>query len=418
MTTITEAAPERLYTRQFFQVFGAVGVFMTGVSLQFHFGQYVEFLGYGVDALGWLLSISMILTLLSRLRIGRWIDRFGCRPTWLVGTLLVALAVGSIQFTTQLWLIAVLRAVSMMAMAAVMTTVAVFAANIAPRHRRAESIGTIGLAGFMGMVVGPTLGDWIFAGAGESIAPYRLFFSASAVCSLLSGGVMLWIKMPLNSNASDAHQVQPVAPPGSKTSQISVVIRHWPGAVLLVGFAFGMVFCLQLSFLERLADARGFTDIKVFFLVYGPTAITLRLVFRRAPQQIGRSRTLLGGLLLLFAGLVCLIGIRSQGQLVLPGLLMGAGHCFIFPSMVDLSAEQLPDKWRGTGTALILGAGDVGMLIGFAAMGEGIDAFGFDATLAALAALVLITAGFFCFARRTAVFSRRSSSSSHVQQPA
>ena len=92
MTTITEAAPKRLYTPQFFQVFGAVGVFMTGVSLQFHFGQYVEFLGYGVDALGWLLSISMLLTLLSRLRIGQWFDRFASRPTGLFGPVVVPLA--------------------------------------------------------------------------------------------------------------------------------------------------------------------------------------------------------------------------------------------------------------------------------------------------------------------------------------
>ncbi len=169
-----------------------------------------------------------------------------------------------------------------------------------------------------------------------------------------------------------------------------------------------MAFCLQSLFLERLAESRGFKDIKVFFLVYGPTAMTLRVIFRRVPERIGRSRTLLGGLLLLATGVFLLIGVQSEWQLIAPGLLMGAGHCFIVPSMVDLAAERLPAQQRGTGTALILGAGDLGMLIGFVALGELIDRSGFDVALAVLAAIVLVGAGVFAYARRAVVFSRTS----------
>ena len=156
---MTSNQTNQLYTLRFFQVCVAVVLFMTGLALQFHFGQYVEFLGHGVDTLGRILSISMIGTLAIRLHIGRWIDRFGCRPTWICGALIVALCVGSLQFVERLWLLTLLRAVSTMASAAVMTTVAVFAALTAPPHRRAESIGTIGMAGFVGMIAGPTLGE-------------------------------------------------------------------------------------------------------------------------------------------------------------------------------------------------------------------------------------------------------------------
>ena len=83
---------------------------------------------------------------------------------------------------------------------------------------------------------------------------------------------------------------------------------------------------------------------------------------------------------------------------------MGAGHCFIFPSMVDLAAERSPPEQRGFGTSLILGAGDVGMIAGFFLLGEVIDAFGFDAALAMLALIIVIGGGFFAFARRDIVF--------------
>jgi predicted MFS family arabinose efflux permease len=167
-----------------------------------------------------------------------------------------------------------------------------------------------------------------------------------------------------------------------------------------------MVFCLQMSFLERLAEERGFKNIKVFFLVYAPAAMILRILFRRVPQEFGRSRAVVGGLLLQAVGLCFLVGIREQWQLALPAVLMGAGHCFVFPSMVDLAAERFPGRLRGTGTASILVAGDLGMLIGFVGLGELIDTLGFDVGLWVLAATVATGATLFAIARRDAVFRR------------
>ena len=406
MTGTGSSDSEHLYTARFFQVFAALMLFMTGVALQYHFGQYIAFLGYGVDTLGRILSISMVGTLLIRLQLGRWIDRFGCRPTWMVGTMTMALAVGTIQFTAQLWLIVVLRAVSTMAMAAVMTTVAVFAAQMAPVERRTESIGTMGLAGFLGMMVGSTLGDWIFSGTAESMTSYRIFFSASATCGVLSGGIVLFLKpwALIGPNALPQARIAPLTMP--VTATMRVILRHWPGMILLTGVVFSMVFCLQLTFLERLADERGFKDIKVFFLVYGPTAITLRIICRRVPEQLGRTRALLGGLLLMAIGVGGLVGTQSQGQLVLPALLMGAGHCFVFPSMIDLAASRLPPEYRGVGTSLILAAGDLGILTGFFTLGELIDRFGFDRALEVLVVILLSAAGLVAYTRRRTVFFR------------
>jgi len=257
------------------------------------------------------------------------------------------------------------------------------------------------------MIIGPTLGDWIFSGETASIMPYRVFFTASAVFSLLACGGVLLTTFPASAGPARYATADPTAcadAPATtrrkRGSTFRVILAHWPGSVLVIGVVFSMVFCLLLAFLERLAEERGFKDIKVFFLTYGPTAIVLRVLCRRVPERLGRTRTLVGGLLLLVAGLLCLVGVQTQSELILPALFMGAGHCFIFPSMVDLSAERLPPEHRGTGTALILNAGDVGMLSGFLFLGELIDAVGFDRALVALAMTVLAGATFFAVARR------------------
>jgi len=268
----------------------------------------------------------------------------------------------------------------------------VFAAQIAPPHRRAESLGTIGLAGFLGLVLGPTLGDFIFSGQTTSILPYRVFFSASAVCSLAAGMIMLRVR--LASDARAGASAGSAASGGTVTGPAAafrVILAHWPGMILLVGLCFSMAYCIQMVFLERLAEAQGFQDIKIFFLLYAPTAMTLRVLLRRMPERVGRERTVLIGLVLMAGGILCLTGIQSQYELILPGLLMGAGHSLIFPSMVDLAAGSLPASHRGTGTALILGSGDLGFLIGFATLGEVIDRFGFDVALSGLAGALLLS---------------------------
>lgn len=402
--TATGRDGNRLYTRQFLEVSGAVGLFMTGVALQFHFGQYVAYLGHGVDTLGRVVSVALVGTLLIRMHVGRWIDRFGCRAMWLAGTTSVAICVGAIPFVSSLWLITLLRALWAASLALAMTTVPVFAAQLAPPLRRAESIGTIGLAGFLGMIVGPALGDWILSGDGESHAPYYVFFTVSAAFSLLSGIAMLLIA-PIRVYGEAATVPIQFAPMTTR-SQFHMVRRHWPGTILLVGLFFNMAFCVQSLYLERLADHGGFHNIKVFFFVYCPTAMILRVIFRRLPQQVGRSRTVVGGLLLQAGGLLCLIDVHTEWQLVLPGLLMGAGHCFVFPSMVDLAAAHFPVEHRGTGTALVFAAGDVGTLIGFVTLGELIGAYGFDVALKVLATTGVAACIVFASARWTAIIFR------------
>lgn len=389
------------------QVFAAVFFFMTGVALQFHFGQFVAFLGFGVDTLGHILSAGVVGTLLVRLQLGRWIDRFGCRRLWLLGSAVSAVSVLAMQFVTTLWQLIALRLASTISMAAVMTTVAVFAAHMAPRHRRTESIGIMGLAGFVGMMAGPTLGDWIFSGDVTSMTPYRVFFWGSALCSLAAFAIIFLLPNPVatgNPDVGDKASGDKESPPAPI---LRVVWQYWPGAILLVGVVFSMVFCLQASYLERLAEERGFQDIKVFFLIYCPTAIVLRLRYRRLPENLGRTRTVIGGLILQAFGVCSLVGITTEWGLVFPALVMGAGHSFVFPSMVDLAAERLPYAHRGMGTSLILAACDMGNMIGFFLMGEVIDRYGFDTCLWGLAGTLILGAGVFAFCRRGDVIRKR-----------
>jgi MFS family permease len=127
----------RLYTPSFFLLFAVIFCFICGYSLQFHFGQYVEFLGGEEGVLGWVLGLGVIGSLCTRPIVGLLIDRFGPRPGLLVGALLSMGAALSYPWTRHLTVVCLLRVVSMMALALFMTAGAVLAAWIAPPRRRA-----------------------------------------------------------------------------------------------------------------------------------------------------------------------------------------------------------------------------------------------------------------------------------------
>jgi len=151
--------------------------------------------------------------------------------------------------------------------------------------------------------------------------------------------------------------------------------------------------------LERLAAERGFDNIMLFFLCYAPTAMILRIIFRRLPQQIGRGRTMLMGMAFMSVGVLCLIPVSQAWHLMVAGCLMGSGHCFTFPSMVDLASSHFPLDKRGLGMSLILGAGDVGALGGFIINGQLIDRVNFNTCFIVMSVLMISTATLFALRR-------------------
>jgi predicted MFS family arabinose efflux permease len=385
-----------LYTFRFGQLFLTAVCFMTGVGLQFHFGQYIGFLGRSERDLGLVLGLGMIGSLCARPFVGSLVDRFGAKPGLVAAGLLSASTAVCFPFTSDLPVVCVIRVLATTSVATFFTALAVIVSRMAPPRRSAEALGMVGVGGFVGMMIGPTLGDAIFARGTDEIRFYYIFFFTTAAASALATGLATTLRV---SDLSVEHR-------STWGASARVVFRHWPGLVLLIGIVFSMAQTVPSSFLERMAEERGFKDIKLFFLAYAPTAIVLRFVFRRLPERFGRRRTCILGLLLYGAGMFWLRKADSQGGLVLPAMLLGAGHCFVFPSMVDLAADRLPPEHRGLGTSLILGAGDVGFLVGAITWGQVITARGYEATLVAVALACLATAVLFAWSQRAVVFRR------------
>ena len=386
--------PSRLYTRQYFQLFAALVLHMTGLSLLYHFGEYVAHLGGEENTLGWIMGVGMVGSLLARPRIGRWVDRLGTRPVLLGGALVAGAAAVGFRLTSDLVAIAGLRVAATLANAMFFTAVAAHTALLAPPRRRAESLGTMGMGGFTGMLLGPALGDWIFTQQVLEVSPFTIFFAAAAAAHWASAGLITTLRQTPVDAGGDT----------GPAAFFRGLRTHWPGTILLVGATFALAQTIPFLFLERFAEARAITNIRNFYFGYAPTAIALRIIGRRVPERFGRRRTLVMGFVLMAGGFLLLSTVRTELQFLPPAIVMGAGHCFIFPSLIDLAAEKFPQAQRGMGTSIILGACDVGFLAGFVCWGQLITWKGFAFTFEVVSGWMVFVVAVYAWRERRVIF--------------
>jgi MFS family permease len=61
--------------------------------------------------------------------------------------------------------------------------------------------------------------------------------------------------------------------------------------------------------------------------------------------------------------------VRSEWQLVIPGVVNGIAHGLMFPSVVGAGIRTFPSRYRGVAMTLVQGTWDMGTLIGAPAAG-------------------------------------------------
>jgi len=357
---------ERLYDRNFLIAFASQTCFVGANTLMAHYGRWIEFLGGQLHHVGIIMGGSAIVGLMLRPWMAQWINRWGSRTMWIAGYVLFILAsLGNLLITEVGTTIFLARSGLLLAASIVFTSGLTYISQIAPEHRRTEAIGILGIGGFLGMLMGPLLGDLFLAE--RTRENFQALFWIAAGANLFSLIGLTFVQAPKHHCASTSLRVR---------AFIQIVRQHWPGAILAVDFAFGVCMAGPFIFVANFIDHASLafkthSVIGLFFLGYAGLAIIVRLSSRRLPDRIGPAKVLLAGILFMSVGMLGFSWVTAERTwlILIPASLTGIGHSLMFHTMTSITLASFPTHVRGTGSALALMMLDLGTIVGAPVLG-------------------------------------------------
>ena len=393
---------ETPYDRRFWLCYASNFSFQAMVALLFRYADFVTAAG-GDERwdLGWIVGIGMIGSLSMRSVQGVAIDRFGTRPIWLSSIVLILVSLAGHLAITSVHgpAVYVLRILYMTGLAGAYGASITFTFLRSKPQLMAEAVGTLGTAGFLGLIVGSYLSDWLCPEQQVSRESVNGLF-------LAAGGFMLFA-LVVSWFATLGEQPPR---PRRRPSMWAVLRRYHPGTLLFMSAVMGFGIALPYTFLRPYLKELGINGLGLFFTVYAVTAFVSRLTVRGWPQRFGNRPMILAGMGFLILSVLLYLTVleKVMWPLLFPALAAGVAHAVLFPAIVAGGSGSFPHRYRGLGTSLMLAMFDVGMFVGMPAVGgllRGASYLGmpaFPTMFALVAAALTLATGFFAWRARPA----------------
>jgi MFS family permease len=336
--------PSRLLTWTFIALAAATlvfyvasGIVITAAPL---FGD--EALGLSRALIGVALAIYSIAALAMRPAVGWATDRFGRRPSLLIGAVLTVAGLLAHLVAVNLPLFVLARCILGAGEAFWLVAALSAAADLAPEGRRGESLSFLTLTLYIGLAVGPAIAETLLRASG-SFEIVWLVTAAVAAISLVLAWFVPETAPPVPRGPHDPPRPRPrlVHPAGL-----------FPGLVILLGLS-GMAYFL--SFLPLYVRTIGLDGAALPLAEYGLIVVALRIVGARLPDRLGAVALSGSALAATALGLWLIAALPN-----LPGLLIGTalfaiGVAFVMPALLSFVVGRVPVEERGTvvGTATI-----------------------------------------------------------------
>jgi MFS family permease len=395
---VTAASGEaRLFTPAFAALSAAVLAFFIagGIFLPATPRFTEDVLGGDRVAVGIVIGAFAISSLLMRPFAGRFADQRGRRIVLIVGAVItVGAGLGHIVADT-IPLLIVVRLALGVGEALFFVAGLAAATDLAPEHRRGEAISLVSLSLYLGIAIGPLIGEFVLAGLGFG----AVWLVASAISALAVG--LSWVA-PETLPPESRSRHGPL-PPGVAAPRQSLLHRRGiePGLLALCGvWGMGPFF----AFIPLLVDDLDLGSSGPYLAAFAIVVVGLRILGARLPDRVGAAK-LSGTALVVSAIGLTVSGLAIGGLLpVGGGLLVGtvifaSGVAFTFPAIMAMAVIGVPPDERGAvvGTAGLFV--DAAFGISPAILGLIAQWTDYPATLIVSAGIALVGAGWLLLRR-------------------
>lgn len=362
--------------------FVTLGIYLSALPLF-----VTEELGGSRSQVGLAIGAFSLSAVLLRPTVGRETDRRGRRVFLLAAPLiLVVTSLGFAVLAHGIATTVLLRLVQGVAGACFYTAAATVATDLAPEGRRAEYLSRFSLFLYGGMAVGPALGEAVINARGFTAT---WIVAAGTACLSLAVGLLLPETKPEGEAAAAESAAAPVG-----VARFLHPAAVGPG-VVIVAAAVG--YTAITAFSPLYARRVGMGSSGPLYATFALTVLVVRLVAGRLADRYGRVTVALPGMVLCVAGAVVLALQLGVAMAFVGVACYGAGFSFVFPALMALTVDRVPEAERGSAVGSFTAFFDIGSSTGSYAVGAVTDHVGFGGGYGLPA--ILCTAGAFVLAR-------------------
>ncbi|MGH2725256.1 MAG: MFS transporter [Actinomycetota bacterium] len=356
--------------------FIADGVMIPAVPL------YVEGPLRGSDvAVGISVGAFSVTALALRPWAGRLGDRRGRRLLMVFGATLVGVSVVAYAAAASVAVLVVLRLVTGVGEAFFFTGAASAINDLAPDERRGEAVSFFSLALYVGIGIGPLIGEALIQGPGFGVT-----WAVAGGCALVAA--VLAVRVP---------ETRPERGEEPVSTRLVHPAALLPGVVLLASvmgmsgfFAFLPLYALQI----------GLGGSRFVFLMYSAIVVVIRSLGARIPDRLGPARTSRMSLLFSATGLAIAGGWQHPVGLVLGTAVFAVGSSLAFPALMVLAVRGTSPLERGAVLGTFTAFVDIGFGAGPALLGFVAEAAGYGSTFLAASGIALAGFSVLFLARR------------------
>jgi MFS family permease len=348
------------YDRIFWMAYLANGLTTMANAMLVRYADFVDVLGGQERQLGFIVGFGMIGSIVMRLAQGDAIDRYGASRVWMWSSLVYSISL-LLHLTVSTafgpWIFCV-RLLMQASLAGFFGSSITFVSLRVPPQRMAEMVGALGTSGFIGIMLGPLVGDLLAYGdTPKSTLVLRLFVIASALAC--SSTIATWF---VTRNAvRPQHRRRP--------KLLHVIARYHPFILSIMAAAMGAGFSIPMIFLRPFAVEAKLGGVWLFFVVYASVAFAARLATRAHFSRLGNRLWITLGLSLLSTSFLCYLPVTQEWHLILPAAIAGIAHALLFPSIMAAGTAAFPRRYLGVATSLILAMFDLGAFLGAPVIG-------------------------------------------------
>lgn len=383
------AKREKLWTADFAILVGvSLGAFLACQGLNNGSPLYVEKLGGAVALAGGLITFFSASAAITRIFVGRLLDRHSCQFYIVLGAVLMFLGTAGAIVFPGLEAQFVLRSLQGMGFGCITTASAKGAAEVLPASRMGEGIGYFGLGQSLGLAIGPP------TAVALSNLPYAsaLFvgFSFLTAVLMLLAGLSRYEKHADRLPESSAYRQRAermaanggVDPQAQEVKKLPIlqslfVKTALHGAIPTLFACAGNA--LVINFTALYGTRLGVANPGLFFFCAAATMTAIRLAggafFDKVPPRILMIFPIVSGVI----SLAFLLLWPTQIGFLLGGAFFGFNMGIALPLLNTMCVKcTVPERW-GSASSMFMLAQDIGVGVSAVAWGALIDAFGHSA---------------------------------------